>query len=190
LTVVACIAGLAGAGLWWRHTRTSGQLRAGDYRLSMTATSGSRRGNAVEGHLTLVRTAESDRSPRTGEQPKPSDSRYLPFYGWTDADLSQVGAPLCLDGPAPPPSSRDPVFPGVLVLQLPPGMKLATPVQRPMQAPILVTGTGRNIRDGGRRLDGCGIGLFVQSHERNCVRGEWAEWGLEADGRGTFALCP
>jgi hypothetical protein len=56
--------------------------------------------------------------------------------------------------------------------------------------PILVTGTVGNIRDGKNRLDGCGIGLFVQGRSFRCVRGEWTGWGLERDGRGTFELRP
>jgi hypothetical protein len=172
-----------GICLWWQKRNASWSLTPGEYRLSMTATRGSQRGHSTQGPLTLRITP-----PRAGQHP--DESRYAPLYGWTDADLTNVGAPLCADGPAPAPSPRDSVFTGVLVLKLPPESVLDARVSRPKDAPILVTGTGTNIRDGGRRLDGCGIGLFVQSRGWNCLRGEWGEWGLEHDGGGTFTLCP
>lgn len=79
--------------------------------------------------------------------------------------------------------------PGVLALKLDPGVRLEARVPYRSDALILVTGTGANIRDGGYRLDGCGIGLFVQDRGWRCLRGEWMEWGLERDGAGTFTLC-
>lgn len=164
-------------------------LRPGDYTLSMIATSGSRTGRSTRGPLTLVATRGSDSSPRTGARVGgPPPIHVTPLRGWTDADLRGVGAPLCDE--ATPPSSRDPVFTGVLVLKMGPDWKLETRVTRRNDAPILVTGTVTNIRDGRLRLDGCGIGLFVQERSFRCVRGEWVEWGLEGDGRGTFELCP
>jgi hypothetical protein len=165
------------------------RLRPGDYTLSMTATSGSRAGRSIEGPLTLVATTGTDVSPRTGARVAPPPPiHWTPLRGWIDSDLRVVGAPLCDE--ATPPSSRDPVYTGVLVLKLERDTKLETRVARRDDDPILITGTGGNIRDGKPRLDGCGIGLFVQGKSFRCLRGEWKEWGLERDGRGTFELCP
>jgi hypothetical protein len=164
----------------------------GEYVLRIAAREGTRRGSVTGGHVTLVATSSSDRSPRTGEKvpSNRSDPRHIPVYGWTDVDLHRVGAPLCDEGPAPLPGSRDPVFPGVLVLTLDPAWALeANGVRRPKDGPIVVIGTLSNMRDGRLRLDGCGIGLFGQSTGRACMRGVWAEWGLAVDGRGVFELC-
>jgi len=119
--------------------------------------------------------------------PARPSTRNTPLRGRTDIDLHRVGAPLC-DG-HPQPSSRDAIQTGVLVLKLDPDMQLETRVPHRHEAPLLVTGTLTNIRDGRPRLDGCGIGLFVQERLMGCQSGEWAEWGLKHDGRGTFSLC-
>ena len=181
---------LGGMGFWWsRRAEPGWNLSAGDYELSLHATRGSRRGRTVQGPLVLVPTSQADRSPRTGQIARDHDIRYTPLYGWLEADLREVGAPLCPDGPAPPPASRDPVFPGVLVLAVDPEWKLETRVKRPPDAPILAIGTSVNMRDGRTHLDGCGIGLFVQTADRVCLRGEWSEFGLQYDGAGSFSLC-
>jgi hypothetical protein len=189
--IIACIGVAIIARLWWPQGHTSWDLAPGDYALSMVATQGSMVGETVRGRLTLKPTSDADTSPRTGQRAKgPPDTRFIPLYGWTDIDLNGVAAPICPEGPEPPPSSHDPVFPGVLVLKLDPSWKLASRVMYRKEVPILVIGTGPNIRDGSQILDGCGIGLFVQHRDGRCLRGEWAEWGLKADGRGTFTLCP
>ena len=113
----------------------------------------------------------------------------MPLYGWTDMDLGAVGAPLCDD--VTPPSSRDPVHTGVLVLKLDlETERIDFRVPRRSGTPVLVMGTHTNIRIRQMRLDGCGIGFFVQDRSFRCLRGEWAEWGLKYDGGGTFELCP
>jgi hypothetical protein len=184
--VLVVAAALAGA-LWFQ--RRAWDLRPGDYTLSMRATSGSRTGRSTSGPLTLVATSAADTSPRTGARvAEPPPLHLTPLRGWIDTDLRAVGAPLCDE--ATPPTSRDPVFTGVLVLKTEPDWKLETRVPFRHEAPILAIGTGTNIRDGKARLDGCGIGLFVQDRSFRCVRGEWTEWGLKGDGRGTFELCP
>ena len=189
--IVVCI-GFAIVGCQWRpQGHTFWDVTPGDYTLSMVATQGSKVGGAVQGRLTLKPTGDADTSPQTGQRAKgPLETRYTPLYGWTDIDLKGVAAPICLEDPYPLPSSQDPVFPGVLVLKLDPEWKLASRVMYRKEAPILVIGTLTNMRDGKMRLDGCGIGLFVQDRDGRCFRGEWAEWGLEVDGRGTFKLCP
>ena len=171
-------------GLW--------PLGPGEYVLQIAAREGSMAGNTAGGRLWLLATSLTDRSVRTGRiaDANRSDPRYIPLYGWTEVDLGRVGAPLCSDGPAPAPTSRDPVFPGVLVLTVDPAWAFeANGVVRPKDGPMLVLGTLSNMRDGAGRLDGCGIGLFAQSIGRNCIRGAWAEWGIVADGRGRFELC-
>jgi hypothetical protein len=108
--VVATVMGTAR----WRNRPWD--LRPGDYTLSMAATSGSQTGRSTRGPLTLVATSATDTSPRTGARVAASPPiHWTPLRGWIDADLRAVGAPLCDE--ATPPSSRDPVFAGVLVLR-------------------------------------------------------------------------
>jgi hypothetical protein len=108
-----------------------------------------------------------------------------PLYGWTDADLAGVGAPLCTDGPEPKPSSQDPVFPGILVAHLPPQVREG----QPENAPALLVSTVSNLRDGSDWTDGCGIVMRVQAWDGACFRGLWDRWGLRSDGSGYFCLC-
>ena len=174
----------------WSQGLPPWELGPGDYHLSLIAHRGSRAGAEVDGRLALRPTSDADTSPRNGQRAAgPPDIRNAPLYGWTDISLAGVGVPICEDGPAPPAWSQDPVFPGVLALKLDPDMSLEARVPYRKDALILVTGTGTNIRDGKPRLDGCGIGLFVQDRGWRCLRGEWTAWGLEADGAGTFSLC-
>ena len=171
--------------------RRSWPIAAGEYVLRIAARAGSMQGAVTGGHVWLVPTSPEDRSPATGEvvAANLADARYMPLYGWTDVDLHRVGAPLCDDG-TPPPTSRDPVFPGILVITLDPAWAFeATGVTRPKDGPILVMGTASNMRDGRVRIDGCGIGLFGQSPGRACIRGVWSAWGTVGDGRGVFELC-
>jgi hypothetical protein len=190
LILLLAIVLLGGTTFWWlgRNARIWG-LSAGAYELSFVATRGSRQGKTVRGNLVLASTAKTDRSPRTGEIAKDPDIRYFPLYGWLDANLLEVGAPLCPGGLAPPPSSRDPVFPGVIVQAIDPAWNFGDRVKRPPGAPILAIGTLANMRNGRLGLDGCGIGLFVQAAGSGCWRGEWSEFGLQHDGAGTFSLC-
>jgi hypothetical protein len=178
-----------GAFRWLGRNAHIWRLSAGAYELSFVATRGSRQGKTLHGRLLLAPTAKTDRSPRTGEIAKDPDIRHVPLYGWLDANLLEVGAPLCPGGLAPPPASRDPVFPGVIVLAIDPAWNLGDRVKRPPGAPVLVIGTLANMRDGTIGLDGCGIGLFVQAASGDCWRGEWSEFGLQYDGAGTFSLC-
>jgi len=166
--------------------RLDATLKARDYTLTIVATSGSRAGHQSRGVLRLVRTKPDDRSPETGETARDQSRTNIPFYGWTDADLSSVGAPLCSSAPHPPPSSQDPIYPGVLV-ELP-GFRDALPPEQPPNAPVLTIGTLSNLRNGSTWRDGCGIALFVQSATNTTFLGSWREWGRLSDGSGYFCL--
>jgi hypothetical protein len=152
-------------------------LRAGNYQLTLRADCGQRRGSTSEGRLTLVGASATDRSSTSGAVVV--DLHGPPqFYGWTPLDFRRVAAPICNDGAAPPPTSQDPMRPGVLVRS----KKSAAP-------PIILIGTLSNLRTGSLFYDGCGIGLFVNDLDGTCYRGTWGNWGIVTGGSGTFRAC-
>ena len=156
-------------------------MQEGEYQIIFVATRGSDDGSFSEGRLVLKATSEEDRSPATGEVA--SDFGPLsenPLYGWVDADLDAVGAPICHDGAEPPPDSRDPVYPGVLVLSVDWEKKY------PEGTPVLTVATMSNQRNGTISTDGCGIGLWVHEVTPEGFSGVWREWGIIRNGRGRF----
>jgi hypothetical protein len=163
-------------------------LAPGEYRLSLTATDGSQKGGAVNDTATLRPASAGDRSPRTGERAKDDGNAQILLYGWTGADLSAVGAPLCPDGVEPPPDSRDPVYPGLLVTRVPFG--LGGPFTGTKLVTTILVATVANLRNGEHWTDGCGFGMYVLRMDGDCFIGDWKEWGLRRDGRGSFRLCP
>ncbi|HJX32198.1 MAG TPA: hypothetical protein VJ624_10170, partial [Thermodesulfobacteriota bacterium] len=53
--------------------------------------------------------------------------------------------------------------------------------------PVVVIGSVGNRRDGGRVLDGSGIGLFVQEiTPKDGFAGDWDAWGIVAGDKGYF----
>jgi hypothetical protein len=163
-------------------------LEAGDYRLHIKATAGLKKGHSVEGLLSLRPTQKTDRSA-SGQIAKDRRLEDHPFYGWTDAKLTDVGAPMPSGGgPAPTADSRDPVYPGVLVDT---GWKPNDPRGRPRDAPILWVGSFGNLRDDSSWTDGPGIVMFVMKRSQGCLLGVWEEAGIGGPPpSGTFSLCP
>lgn len=166
---------------------TSGpSLSAGEYQVIFQAERGSRREGISKGTLWLRPTRVNDKSPRTGEV---ADSSYIsitPLYGWLDAELDRVGAPICATTPHPAPTSDDPVYPGVLVhthrdLPLPSNAKGEV---------MLTVSTLRNLRNGEDWLDGCGFVMYITSWDGECYRGTWSKFGRRSDGSGRYCLCP
>lgn len=161
-------------------------LKPGEYRVIFLAESGSRKQAISEGRLWLRATRPNDRSPRTGKVAKDFDFSGVPLYGWLDADLARIGAPICSGYPHPDPSSRDPVYPGVLAhiqrdhaSPFPPGRRT-----------FLTVATLSNPRTGVLWTDGCGFAMYVVGWKEGCIVGSWEEWGLRVDGRGRYCLCP
>jgi hypothetical protein len=192
--------GILGLG-WGGMTNGAAQSKAlqpGAYALSMTASEGSRKGGVVGGELVLVAATLNDKSSRTGERAKDPGGWARPqFYGWTTIDFRGVGAPVCADPPNPSPSSRDPVYPGVLVISVPYGPKgpfsgygPKSPISGKDVVPTLLIGTVTNLRTGQNISDGCGIAMYVLAWDGQCHAGKWSEWGLRVNGRGEFRLCP
>jgi len=155
----------------------------------LVAECGSRHGSASDGNLELVPARATDTSPTTGEVVQ--DLSGTPsLYGWTDLEFQRVGAPMCYgDATDPSPASRDPVRPGVLVLDTARGRAIDPAVVR-AQPQMVVIGTLSNLRDGSIWTDGCGIGLSFEAWDGKCYRGSWGPWGIRVDGTGTFRACP
>jgi hypothetical protein len=159
---------------------------AGTYLLTLVATDGSRRGATAHGRLWLARTSARDRSPRTGRGPARSDTASTPYVGATDLDFATVGAPMDWADTVniPRPTSRDPIYPGVLV-------RVASPPDSTGGSaawPFFLVGTLHNTRDESGWVDGPGIVLVVQASGPASLVGRWGPWGRKVDGRGYFCL--
>jgi hypothetical protein len=158
-----------------------GLMRPGTYKLVLVATSGRKQGASAEGELSLRPTSSLDRSPRTGKVAQDANFVVTPLYGWSDLDFLAVGASVASgSGGDPAPSSRDPVYPGVLVRigSLKEGY--------PPNSPVLLIATVSNRRDDVLATDGGGIGLWVRRLDKNTFAGEWSRWGLAMSGSGYF----
>jgi len=153
-----------------------GLLMSGTYELVLVATSRRERGAIAEGSLTLRPTSSSDRSPRTGQLAQDKNLADTPFYGWADLDFLAVGARVGSTAA----SSRDPVFPGVLV------RLVSWQRDYPRNTPVLLVSTGANRRDDMLLEDGGGIGLWVRRLGVGSFAGEWSRWGLAVSGSGYF----
>ena len=161
------------------RTPESARLAAGQYGFVITSTVGPTAGTTSEGRLTLRPTAPTDRSPRTGQSPRADEDRERrPLYGYLDADLARVGAPLPNGRTAdePMPNSTDPLFPGVLVhVQTGPGER---------QQSVLTVAMSYNARVdlGGAAGDGPGIFLRVRQIAPDGFAGRWTQGGRQAAG--------
>jgi hypothetical protein len=154
-------------------------LAAGRYRLVLAAQVGSRKGRRASGTLELRVASADDVSPRTGELA--TASMPIALWGWTDLNMSRVAAPICADDIHPPPNSRDPEYPGVVVWGecLPSAGAL----------PLILVSTVLTPRNGSSYTDGCGIVLTAKRWAGDCYHGHWSGSGLVHDGAGTFTLC-
>jgi hypothetical protein len=160
------------------------ELAGRTYRVTLVATSGVKQPISSVGHLTLRPTSVSDRSQRTGELAKDKNLAWTPFYGWLDADLSQIKAPICDDAPHPSASSQDPVYPGVLVARFP-----WRSSQRAPNVPMILVASVGNLRNGDDWTDGCGFAMYLKVWSDGCFRGTWERYGLRLGGSGHFCLC-
>jgi len=155
---------------------TLSPLTAGEYLLTLVATSGPKSGAQVTGPMILKKAGPKDRSPRTGEVASISYGEEPQFYGAAALDWSRVAAPV-LEGEPPPANSLDPIYPGVLV-------------RSDGATTLILIGTLSNFRNGEAWLDGAGIGLTVTAASSNRVRGTWDAWGLAVGGGGRFCIDP
>src|SRR5215510_5856453 len=157
-------------------------IAPGTYSVRFVATWGSRAGSEMVGRLTLLPTSKQDRS-LVSELSAPEDEviAAIPLYGWLEGDLRAVGAPISSSDTAEPdPESRDPLRPGVL-LHL-----ITWRSGYPKPTPVLTVATVSNLRDGQKRSDGGGIGMWVHAVDGHGFVGDWDEWGVMKDGRGRF----
>ena len=129
----------------------------GDYDLVVRARSGERSTRTTHGELRLV----------------PRDSVGVPFYGWTDLSLDEIGAHRLGD-----PSSTDRSAPGVLVLTSPDAASPGMP-----GSVTLRIGSQAN-RSDIVRFDGAYTVLYVRWIETNAFGGDWTSGvtGPEAEG--------
>jgi hypothetical protein len=138
-------------------TATASTL-AGEYQLSLRATSGSEAGSVTTGTLSLF--LDSERRAERG-----ADS--VAMIGSSDVNLETVGAAHTGDL-----ASRDAGRPGVLVLQQGSDVTLRM-------------GSEANRRDV-QRFDGAFTALYVDWMTREAFGGRWASGVQGPDVRGTF----
>ena len=140
---------------------SAGQL-AGDYRLRLVATSGAKKGAATEGTLSLQPQAGALRyRTRPGGA---RDSTVLhPLYGAAEVDLSAIDAVSV--GSI---TSRDPLQPGVLVMERP------AVAGRPRAAEIVIRLGSEANRSDRQRFDGGYTALRVRQLGPGRLAGSWS----------------
>ena len=153
----------------------------GQYELTMVAVTGSHAGKQATGYMTLRAAHPGDVSPKTGERAL-TDTADAPRYGWLTFDFAAVGAPVYLPDALAPPTSQDPVYPGVIV-------KATNPTQsNELPTLSLWIGTIDNRRDGKFGVDGGGIALNVLRVSGDTLQGTWDHVGILYDGSGYFCM--
>ena len=164
----------------------SAALKAGRYTLTLVADSGAPPQATTSGTLWLWRTSTHDRSPRNGQRATTPDTVHAPFFGATTIDYAPVNAPVAIigDDAEPAPDSRDPVYPGVLVL------KGGVPGDSEAARYTILVSTVTNRRDGLMVEDGTGIALSVRARRDSTFVGDWSEWGILRGGYGHFCVTP
>jgi hypothetical protein len=161
-------------------------LGEGTYTVWMSARSGSHKGQSTGGGLELTAFKPTPR-PKRPKAPEGYQGLVdfqemrleIVAWGWTDADLRAVGAPMC-DKDSPPSNSMNPERPGVVV----------RPAAGDGHFPSLLLGTVTNERTGSLAFDGCGIRMSIDNWNGRCFSGQWDRYGIAVDGSGTFSLCP
>jgi hypothetical protein len=158
------------------------EVPTGRYGLRVFAESGTCKGSMATGVLTLHRTSDGDRSPRTGEGPTPRDVRKPALWGFTDVDWHSVCAPLETSRRAdvyPGPMSQDPIYPGVVGL-----FNRVDGYRRP----VLVVGADLNRAGKQLHVDGAGIALRIErvGVGSTTFDGVWNAYGIVANGSGTW----
>ncbi len=158
------------------------QPNPGEYRLTMVAIRGSRRGESRTGPLHLEKSRAVDGKRITFRNEFLPDTAEHLLIGHTSVDLLGVGAPMARSNDAVEPSwtSRDKTHPGVLVLV---ARRYGTDS---ISAVDLLIGTVSNHRDGSNWLDGAGIHLSVNEISDSTFAGHWGAWGIIHDGSGYF----
>lgn len=159
---------------------TAPLMSPGTFQLTLVATSGRQIGGVAEGVLDLRPTSSTDRSPRTAELANDRSIADVPLYGWATADWRLIGAPVGHERAG----SRDPVFPGVLVI-----FASWKEGYRP-RTPVLLISSVSNRRGGEMMTDGAGIGLWVRKLDETGFAGEWSGWGIAISGSGYFCATP
>ena len=171
------------------RTDDTARTAPGEYRITMIA-EGSSAPASARGNLWLSRTSSQDRSQAHPSARAPAgDTASAPLIGWTDINVQKVGvlnyAPDTGQFFVPDPTSRDPLYPGVIVL-----------IQNwqsnhGLRQNALLIGTFANRRpDGFDFLDGGGIALWVRRFSSGGFSGHWSRFGRRPESSGYFCAVP
>jgi hypothetical protein len=171
------------------RTDDTARIAPGHYRITMIA-EGSWAPASARGNLWLSRTSSQDRSATHPSARAPAgDTASAPLFGWTDIDVRKVGvlnyAPDTGQFFVPDPTSRDPLYPGVIVL-----IQNWQP-NHGLRQNVLLIGTFDNRRvDGFDFLDGGGIALWVRRFSSGGFSGHWSRFGRRPESSGYFCAVP
>ena len=171
------------------RTDDASRIAPGLYRLTMIA-EGSWAPGSARGNLWLSRTSAEDRSAAHPSARAPDgDTASAPLFGWTDIDVRRVGvlnyAPDTGQFFVPDPTSRDPLYPGVIVL-----IQNWQPNHGLRQNALLI-GTFANRRpDGFDFMDGGGVALWVRRFSSGGFAGHWSPFGRRRESDGHFCAVP
>lgn len=148
-------------------------IRAGRYKLVMSLDVDDDRPITAQGSLWLEAVSIGERACDHAR------SQQVSMVGSTDLDFSLMHAPVAMKGDeqAPPPSSTDPVQPGVVVVRV--------DDSRGSYRALLI-GTVSNRLDCKLALDGTGIELVIEAINGNTIKGTWSGYGIAAGGPGTW----
>ncbi len=145
---------------------------AGDYSLTLVATSGERSGHIARGTAMLFENADRLRS-LIGTGGNPMLGVVVPFYGAADIDVTEVGAlPLGTT------NSDDPLQPGVLVIQ-------SSPDDTTARSLIMRLGSETNRRNA-VPFDGGYTVLRVRLVRPDSMLGSWASGTVTEVAAGFF----
>ncbi len=145
---------------------------AGDYSLTLVATSGERSGQIARGTAMLFQNPDRLRS-LIGASGDPMLGVVVPFYGAADIDVTEVGAlPLGTT------TSDDPLQPGVLVIQ-------NSPDDTTARSLVMRLGSETN-RRGAVPFDGGYTVLRVRLVGPDSILGSWASGTVTEVAAGFF----
>jgi hypothetical protein len=150
-------------------------VRAGAYRLRMTAPCPQQQERTAKGRLTLKRISASELPGGSGAEAEGEERSQRLLWGQTDLDVESLEA--CL-GPRPGAAKREPIHPNLLVEVL----QWNGQSQRQV---LLVAAEPKKVK-GRRSAGGGGVAMWVEQSAEGHLSGVWSRWELGNQGEGRW----
>jgi len=147
-------------------------VKAGAYRLKMTASCKQQQERSLSGKLTLKRISTAE-LPGAAAPEVPGSGPLL--WGQTDLDVESLEA--CLGRP-PGSGKREPIHPSVLVEVL--------QWNGQSQHPVLLVSTDSRAVKGRRPSSTAGVAMWVESIDQGHLAGVWCRWEVMNQGEGRW----